>query len=155
MGASDVGIVGLVEGVAEAHLAINPFHVEGGSSVVDEDVEMANILLDLSDGLLDGCIIVDVDSDGLDGVLRLRALALDALYGGGGLFVGTSSAENAVWLLGLKEDLASFVANTAIASGDEDDLSSADGTHCAESESVADGVSKFGDQVDSCHELAE
>jgi hypothetical protein len=31
VGAGDVGVVGFVEGVAEAHLALDPFHVEGGA----------------------------------------------------------------------------------------------------------------------------
>jgi hypothetical protein len=29
--AGDVGVVSFVEGVAEAHLALDPFHVEGGT----------------------------------------------------------------------------------------------------------------------------
>lgn len=109
------------------------------TGVVDEDVENARALCHLSNGLLDGCIIVDVEGKRFDGVLRFRTLALNAPHGVGSLLIGTSCTQDMVWLLGLEEDLASLVANTAVAACDEDDFRLTSGTHCAES--VADGVS--------------
>ena len=102
------------------------------TSVVDEDVEVTWTLLNLSNGLLDRCIVVHVNTDRFDGVLRLGQLAVDALDSGGSFLSRASGAEDVVWLLSLEKDLTSLIADTAVASGDEDDFGRADGTHCAE-----------------------
>jgi hypothetical protein len=102
------------------------------TSVVDEDVEVAWALLDLSDGLLDRCIVVYINADRLDRVLRLGKFADDALDGIGRLFSRASGAEHVVRLLSLEKDLASLITDTAVASGDEDDRRRAHGAHCAE-----------------------
>jgi hypothetical protein len=89
-------------------------------------------LLNLSNGLLDRCIVVHINTDWLDGVLRLGQLAGDALDSVGSFLSRASGAEDMVWLLSLEEDLAGLIADTAVASGNEDDLGRAHGTHCAD-----------------------
>ena len=102
------------------------------TSVVDEDVKMTWALLDLSDGLLDRCVVVHINADRLNGVLRLRKLAVDALDGTGRFLSRASGTKDVVRLLSLEKDLASLITDTAVASGDEDDRWRAHGTHCAE-----------------------
>ena len=124
VGACDVDVVGACEGLAQRDGAAQVLEVEGGSGVVDEDVEMAWIRGDGVEGGGDGVVAGEVDLQGGDGVGVgwTRGSLVQAVDGLGGFVDGARAEEDVVGFQGREQSFDSFVADAAVAAGDEDDF---------------------------------
>ena len=89
------------------------------TSVVDEDVELRVFSLDVLESMRDRLVTGELKLNCFHSIVRLGNFLAEACDGRLGFFQSSTTKQDSVQLVGLQECLDGFIADTAVASCNE------------------------------------